>query len=276
MASPLQHPTTNPTTRSEPAAGSVAVVVIGAELLAGKIRDENLWHLAGELRALGADLTCALFVGDSRAEIADALDFACARAERVLTTGGIGPTHDDLTLAAVAAHGGVPLVRDPALERAVHAHYPEPSPDVLSMADVPQGAELIYPTDFYLPIVKLGQVHVFPGVPGMLRLMFAAWKGALQTTPFHCERRYLDADEGEVAPTLREVQDRHPAVSLGSYPRFDAGAPYRVMLTVDGKDSQAVAAAAADLTASLTRACGEHAFRSLPESTAASPPTEAG
>ena len=250
--------------------------MIGDELLAGKIQDENLTYLARELRALGADLTCALFVGDTLQAIADGLDYACARAERVLTTGGIGPTHDDRTLAAVAAHGGVPLVRDPTLERAVHAHYPDPSSDVLSMADVPQGAELIYPVDFYLPIVRLGQVHVFPGVPGALRLLFAAWKGALQATPYASERCYLDADEGEVAPVLRAVQERHPQVAIGSYPRFDDGAPYRVLVTLDAKDPQAVSAATEDMTASLTRACGHQALRFPPESTAASPPTEAG
>ncbi|MEZ6189331.1 MAG: molybdopterin-binding protein [Planctomycetota bacterium] len=246
-------------------------MVIGDELLAGKIRDENLWYLAAELRALGADLACALFVGDSEAEITGALDYALARAEHVLTTGGVGPTHDDRTLAAIAAHAGVPLVRDPDLERAVHEHYPGPSADVLSMADVPQGAELIYPSDFYLPIVKLGRVHVFPGVPGALKLMFDPWKQALAQSPYHCARRYLDADEGQVAPAVREVQERHPQVAIGSYPRFDAGAPYRVMLTVDGKDPQAVATAAADLTASLTRACGENAFLPPPESTTRTP-----
>ena len=103
---------------------------------------------------------------------------------------------------------------------------------------------MLHPAPFFVPIVKVEDVFLFPGVPAALQLLFSAWKEALRQDPFHLARLELDADEGAIAPHLRRVQETHAAVEIGSYPRFEAGAPYKVLVTVEGKDRGAVLAAA--------------------------------
>lgn len=223
-------------------------MAIGNELLSGKTRDANMYYLASELRALGVALTLTLFVRDETQEIVDAIHYARSRAEVVLTTGGVGPTHDDITLGAVARAFDTDLVRNPRIAEAIHAHYGDDvNDDLLSMADVPRGAELIQPAPFFLPIFRMENVFVFPGDPGALQLLFEGWKETLRRTPYSLARFELDADEGQVAPLLRSVQDDRPELQLGSYPRFDAQAPYRVLVTVEGKDPAQVSAAAEHL-----------------------------
>lgn len=237
---------------------TVAVVAIGNELLSGKVRDENLHYLAGELRALGVRLGLALLVPDEVEPIVEALAYARARADLVLTSGGVGPTHDDITLGAVAHAFGVPLEREPRLARAIEDYYgASVNEDVLSMADMPQGAELLQPAPFFLPIVRVENVYAFPGDPQALRLLFDAWKDTLRQQPWHLVRFELDADEGGLAPLLRDIQAGHTGVDVGSYPRFDAGAPYRVLVTLEGKQADQVEGARDALRARIVSELGE-------------------
>lgn len=239
----------------------MAVVAIGNELLSGKIRDLNVHYLAQELRALGVTLRLALVVPDEVPAIVDAIELARSRADVVITTGGVGPTHDDVTICAVAAAFGVDRVRDPQLERDIQAYYRgQANDDVLAMADLPRGAELLRPDSFFLPIVRLGPVHVFPGEPGAFRRLFDGWKEALRLPPFVLARLELDADEGELAPHLRAHQTGFPAIQIGSYPRFDEGAPYRVLVTLEGKDLNDVREASEQLAARLREAFGVRAL----------------
>jgi molybdenum cofactor synthesis domain-containing protein len=228
------------------------VVAIGNELLSGKVRDENVHYLAQELRALGVTLRLVLVVPDEVPAIVDALALARERAELVLTSGGVGPTHDDVTIAAVCAAFGVDRVRDRELEGAIQAYYGgRANDDTLAMADLPRGAELIRPDRFFLPIVRLGPVHIFPGEPGAFRRLFDGWKERLRQTPFALARLELDADEGLLAPCLRDAQATNPDIQIGSYPRFDEGAPYRVLVTLEGKDPGSVRGVAERLAARL-------------------------
>lgn len=237
---------------------AVAVVAIGNELLSGKIRDENLHYLAQELRALGVRLALALVVPDEPQAIVDALAYARDRADLVLTSGGVGPTHDDITLGAVARAFGVPLAREPRLARAIEDYYGAGvNEDVLSMADMPQGAELIQPAPFFLPIVRVENVYAFPGDPQALRLLFDAWKDTLRQQPWYLVRFELDADEGSLAPLLRDLQDGFAGLDVGSYPRFDEGAPYRVLVTLEGKQAEQVERARDALRARLLSELGE-------------------
>jgi molybdenum cofactor synthesis domain-containing protein len=236
-------------------------VAIGNELLSGKVRDQNVHFLAQELRTLGVPLRLVLVVPDEIPAIVDAIGLARARAEAVITTGGVGPTHDDVTVRAVAHAFGVDRVRDAQLERDIQAYYGgQANDDVLAMADLPRGAELLRPVPFFLPIIRLGQVFVFPGEPGALRRLFDGWKEALRQPPFVLARLELDADEGELAPPLRAHQTEFPTIQIGSYPRFDEGAPYRVLVTLEGKDPEAVRGAGERLTARLRDAFGERAI----------------
>jgi molybdenum cofactor synthesis domain-containing protein len=250
------------------------VVAIGNELLSGKVRDENLTYLAAELRPLGVDLKLALVVGDEPQEIVDAIHYARARAEVVITTGGVGPTHDDVTLAAVAQAFGQELKPVPSLVEAIEAHYGEKTNEaLLSMALAPEGVELIQPVPFFLPIFRVEQVYVFPGDPEALKLLFNGWKQALTGAPYELARLRFDLDEGELAPHLQAICEAHPGVSVGSYPRFDPGRPYKVLVTIECKDTDQVRAASADLVQRITRDFGAERLLGLigPEEHATSP-----
>ncbi|MCO5166117.1 MAG: molybdopterin-binding protein [Planctomycetes bacterium] len=236
-------------------------MAIGNELLSGKVRDQNVHYLAQELRALGVPLRLVLVVPDEVPAIVDALAVARARAEAVLTTGGVGPTHDDVTIPALAEAFGVDRVRDPQLERDIQAYYGgRANDDVLAMADLPRGAELIRPDAFFLPIIRVGPVHAFPGDPGALRRLFDGWKATWRREPFVAGRLELDADEGELAPHLRAHQTEFPSIQIGSYPRFDEGAPYRVLVTLEDKDPEAVRRAGERLAARLRDGFGAPAL----------------
>lgn len=249
-------------------------MAIGDELLSGKVRDQNVHYLAQELRTLGVPLRLVLVVPDEVPAIVDAIGLARARAEAVITTGGVGPTHDDVTICAVAQAFGVDRVREPRLERDLQTYYGgKANEDVLAMADLPRGAELLRPVAFFLPIIRLGPVHVFPGEPGALRRLFDGWKEALRQPPFVSARLELDADEGELAPPLRAHQTEFPTIQIGSYPRFDEGAPYRVLVTLEGKDPDAVRGASERLAVRLRGAFGDRALLrvELPPMTGARP-----
>jgi molybdenum cofactor synthesis domain-containing protein len=253
--------TSTTTTSAELARSSVAVVAIGNELLSGKIRDSNVHHLAQELRALGVSLRLVLVVPDEVEAIVDAVHLARSRADVVITTGGVGPTHDDVTIPAIAAAFGLDRVRDARLEREIQAYYGgRANDDVLAMADLPRGAELLRPVDFFLPIIRVGAVHVFPGEPRAFRRLFDAWKETLRQAPYALARVELDADEGELSPHLRTHQSTFPTLQIGSYPRFDEGAPYRVLVTLEGKDPVVVRQAGEQLAARLRTTFGDRAL----------------
>ena len=130
------------------------MVAIGSELLSGKVRDENLHYLAKGLRELGVPLVLAMVVPDDPDAIAEAVHLARKKADVVLTTGGVGPTHDDITLRSLAQAFDRELVRDEEIAKAISDYYGgSANDDVLSMADMPVGAELIRPDSFFLPIV---------------------------------------------------------------------------------------------------------------------------
>ena len=217
---------------------------------------------------MGLDLVLAMLVPDTVEAIVDAIAYARERSDIVLTSGGVGPTHDDITLAAVGAAFERPLQPEPTLVAAIRDHYGEGvNDDLLSMAKVPEGAELIQPAPFFLPIFRIETVHIFPGDPDALRLLFEAWKETLRRSPFHLVKLELDVDEGALAPALRTLEETHaPAgLAIGSYPRFDAGAPYRVLVTLEAKDHDVVQRAASELRDTLTHTFGGAALlRAVP------------
>ena len=237
----------------------VAAIAVGNELLSGKVTDLNLTYAVKELRALGASVVLAILVPDTLEAIGDALRYSLERAEHVFTTGGVGPTHDDITVAAVARALGRELVRDAALEQAIRDWYgAHVNEDVLRMADVPAGANLERDGAFFLPLAGLTvgekSVHWLPGEPNHFKRQFDRWKKRFEgTRPFALARVYLDVDEGEIARDLREVENLH-TVAIGSYPKYDQDAKaagYRVLVTIESKDRAAVEAALRDLLGRL-------------------------
>ncbi len=230
---------------------TAAIVIIGNEILSAKVRDENGPFLARELRALGVDLRRIETVPDEIDLIVDALRRCRAVARWVFTSGGIGPTHDDVTVPAVAKALERRVVRDPDLEARLRAHYgTRLNAAHLRLAEIPEGAQLLSPPGAPFPILVADNVYVFPGVPEFLRAKFTALRETFRQAPIVLSSLFLSVGEGAIAEALNETVARFPALALGSYPKFD-DSPYRVKLTLESRDAALVAAARAFLTERL-------------------------
>ncbi len=233
---------------------SAALIVVGNEVLSAKVRDENGPWAAARLRELGVRLLAIHVVPDREEEIAAAVNAERVRAGWVFTSGGVGPTHDDVTMAAVAAALGRRLVRLPALEaalREIHRrhHGGEPPEVALRMADVPEGTRLLGDPGYPTPAVE--NVVILPGPPRFFRHQFEQVAPLLRGPPFRLAMVYLSVGEERFAERLAQLARAFPAVEIGSYPRFDEGADHRVRVTVEARDGEAVRAALAALRAAL-------------------------
>jgi molybdopterin-biosynthesis enzyme MoeA-like protein len=172
----------------------------------------------------------------------------------VFTSGGVGPTHDDVTLPAIAQAFGRVLTRAPQIEALIREHHGERvTEDHLRMADVPEGARFIANDDVPWPTVAIENVYIFPGVPEIFRLKFAVLRAQLnQGQRFYSRAVLTMCDEGEIAAQLSSVAEQHPQLFIGSYPRFRA-TDYRLKVTVDGPDEAQVAHALEQIVAFLPR-----------------------
>ena len=229
-------------------ASTAAILVIGNEILSGKIRDANVPYLAEELFGLGVELHRVVMCRDDVAVIADEVNLLRASHDVVFTTGGVGPTHDDVTLEAVALAFGRQLARAGDIERLIRGHFGDRTTEGhLRMADIPEGATLVRSGEMPWPTVLVENVYIFPGVPEILRMKFPVLRDQLRAdAPFVSRRLFTKADEFELADILDEAAAAHPEVSIGSYLAWDT-TEYAVKLTFDGKDAEAVDAAVAHL-----------------------------
>jgi molybdenum cofactor synthesis domain-containing protein len=235
-------------------ATTAAVVIVGNEVLSAKVQDENGPYLARRLHELGVELTALHCVPDRVDAIVETLLLERRRVGFVLTSGGVGPTHDDVTLGAVARALGVPLHRHPEMERVLremHArhHRGAPLPDAaLRMAELPEGTELLGDPEF--PTLVASRVVMLPGVPSFLRHQFERVAHLFSGEPYRLVSLYLSLGEDHLALPLSAVAEAHPSVEIGSYPRFDA-ADHRVRVTIEGRDAQRVHDAARAILATL-------------------------
>lgn len=222
---------------------TAGIVIIGDEILSGKFVEENAAFLIGELRALGVDLRRITVVPDDLEDIAATVVATAARFDYVFTSGGVGPTHDDVTMAAIAHAFGTTITRHPDLESRVRAYWKDKLADAnLRLADVPAGAELVYGKDQIWPVVAYKNVFIMPGVPTLFRRKFIDIRDRFRAVPVTAARIYVDLDEGELAPHLDAVVARYPDVRVGSYPRF-AEKDFKVLVTLEGTDGAAVTGA---------------------------------
>ena len=226
---------------------TAAMLTIGDEILSGRTRDTNMPHLAAALTAKGIALREARMVPDDMAEIVAAVNALRARYTHVFTSGGIGPTHDDITADAVAAAFGVPIdVREDA--RAILAsNYADPERDLnparLRMARIPEGATLIENPISKAPGFSIGNVHVMAGVPAVFEAMVAGLLPRLTGgRPLLSETLRVDRPEGEIAGPLGRIAEAHPAVAIGCYP-FSRDGRFGANLVARSEDPAALAAA---------------------------------
>jgi len=219
-----------------------AILVIGNEILSGRTHDANVPYLATELAALGVLVAEVRVVRDDHAAIIAGLDALRRRYTYVFTSGGIGPTHDDITSAAVAEAFGVPLERhEEAVRRLSGLHAGGGlHPAWLKMADIPRGASLIDNPLSQAPGFRLGNVFVLAGVPSVLQAMFGTLRPELCSGPPLLSRGVtLAVREDDIAAPLAALQAAHPEVEIGSYPSF-ATEGARVAVVARGRDPVAL------------------------------------
>lgn len=209
---------------------TAAMLVIGDEILTGRTRDRNLHALSKRLAGVGIDLREARVIPDTEADISTAVNQLRTRYDHVFTSGGIGPTHDDITSDAVACAFGVSLdVRDDALQALISA-YPggkrDLNPERRRMARIPDGAELIANPISGAPGYSIENVHVMAGVPAVFEAMLEDLLARLGGgKPLLAKSVRVERPEGEIARDLGEIARAFPEVSIGSYPYFGDGIP---------------------------------------------------
>ena len=236
------------------ASPTAAMLTIGDEILSGRTRDSNMPHLAAALVAKGIALRETRVVPDVEAEIVAAVNALRARYDHVFTSGGIGPTHDDITADSVAAAFGVAIgVRADA--RAILArHYKNPEVELnesrLRMARIPDGATLIDNPVSRAPGFSIGNVHVMAGVPAVFEAMVAGLLPRLTGgAVLLSETVRIERPEGIIAGPLRALAAAHPAVSIGSYPFIGPDGTYGSNIVARSEDAAALAAARAAIAA---------------------------
>lgn len=208
---------------------TACVLVIGNEILSGRTKDANLAWLAVELNKLGVRLMEARVIPDIETTIVATLNEVRARFDYVFTTGGIGPTHDDITAACVARAFDVPLVRNPEAVRRLQAHYASPA-DLnearLRMANTPEGATLIDNPISKAPGFRIGNVFVMAGIPSIMQAMFDGLRRSLVGgAPMLSRTINAALAEGVMAADLAAIQAAHPSLEIGSYPYMRQGKP---------------------------------------------------
>ncbi len=219
---------------------TACVLLIGNEILSGKTQDANLKFLGAELGKLGIKLVEARVIRDEHDMIIEHINECRAKYDYVFTTGGIGPTHDDITTESVARAFGVPLqVNDEAVDR-LKRGTAELNAARLKMATVPAGASLIDNSISNAPGFKMDNVFVLAGIPSIARAMFAAAIAQLNVgSPIHSASIDVFAREGDIAEPLEHIANAHPDVEIGSYP-FARDGRFGANLVVRGTQRELV------------------------------------
>lgn len=227
---------------------TVAMLIIGNEILSGKTQDKNLNYIAKKFVEMGIRFVEARVVQDIREEIAFAINELRKKYDYVFTTGGIGPTHDDITIDAIAYAFGVPVIEHPEARRRLEKYYEGRGSKLnearLKMAQVPQGAELIDNPLTSAPGCKIENVFILAGIPSIMQVMFDYASEFLQKGRKIISKTVsCNLVEGDIAAGLTDIQNNYPETEIGSYPLVVEG-KYAVSLVVRGLDEKKVEEAA--------------------------------
>lgn len=220
---------------------TAAMLVIGDEILSGRTRDANMHYLAGQLTEVGIDLKEVRVVSDDRDAIIDAVKALSKSFDSVFTSGGIGPTHDDITADCIAAAFDTPIdVRDDA-RALLQAHYDRTDTELnearLRMARIPEGAVLIDNPVSTAPGFSIGNVHVMAGVPSVFQAMVASILPTLSGgAPLISQSLRIFRGEGDIAGPLGALAESHPDLSIGSYP-FQIDGKFGAQIVIRGTDA---------------------------------------
>jgi molybdenum cofactor synthesis domain-containing protein len=227
---------------------TAALLVIGDEILSGRTKDKNVGYIAEYLTALGIDLMEVRIVGDEESAIVDALNALRKRYSYVFTTGGIGPTHDDITADCVAKAFGVPIDVHPRalaiMQERLAATGAEMNEARLRMTRIPKGADLVLNKVSGAPGMWIENVIVMAGVPSIMQAMLDEVAPKLKTAVrMLTETIRADAREGDIGTELGEIASAHPGVAIGSYPFFDPQLGPNTNVVLRGRDAEKLALA---------------------------------
>ncbi len=230
---------------------TAGILVIGNEILSGKVVDVNSPYLCERLRDLGVDVERIVTIPDVIETIASEVKAMSESYDFVFTSGGIGPTHDDLTIEGVAAAFGRMVEIDKSLEEKIRlAVGKDLNEGQLKMAKVPAGATLINSGDKWFPLVVVDNVYIFPGIPEGLRRKFESASDRFSGVPYVLKRVYVKNSESHIVGTLNALLEAFPDLLLGSYPKLRE-ASYQVLLTLESRDKDYVQRALDRLLADL-------------------------
>ena len=230
---------------------TAALLVIGNEILSGKIVDTNSPFLAAELRELGVDLERILTVPDQVEVIAREVLALSEAHDYVFTSGGIGPTHDDVTMESIARAFGREVTLDQTIcDRIERAQGKSINDAMRKMAMLPEGAKAVDAGDLWFPIVVVENVYIFPGIPQLFEKKFRSIRHRFTGVPFRLTRIFVDRYESDIAHSLDQLLGEFPELLLGSYPRIGES-DYRVMLTLESRDPGYLERATRSLCAKL-------------------------
>jgi FAD synthetase len=217
---------------------SAGIVIIGNEVLSGKTRDTNSYFFCAELRQLGVEVQKISTIQDEIDIIGREVAEFSKRFDYVFTSGGVGPTHDDVTIEGVAHGFGIKVVRHPDIERRMRQRFGDQVNDArLRMANVPEGATLLATDAPFAAIVKIHNVYIFPGIPKILEERFHEMKEIFRDAPYYLKNVYVRYGEGVIATILNDLLVKFPELMLGSYPVLDLP-DYKVKVTLESKDSK--------------------------------------
>jgi len=230
---------------------TAGLIVIGNEILSGKVADTNSTFLAQELRALGVSLRRMVVIPDEVDVIAADVRAMRSTVDVLFTSGGVGPTHDDVTIAGVARGLGRSVIRHPALERTLREYFgAEVNEARLKLAEVVEGTELEYHGDLSFPTFRVENIYVLPGIPEIFREKVLALRSRFSSEPFHLRVVYTREMESSIAAYLNRTLEQFPELLLGSYPKLN-DPEYQVRITLESKDRQYVERALAALLTML-------------------------
>jgi len=238
---------------------TAGLLIIGDEILSGRTKDKNIGYIAEYLSRIGIDLKEVRVVGDEEAAIVEALNALRTRYTYVFTTGGIGPTHDDITADCVAKAFGVGIDVDPRVVALLKERFSDVELNAarLRMARIPDGAELIPNKVSRAPGFRIGNVMVMAGVPMIMQAMLDEAAKTLRTgARLLSETIRADAREGDIGTPLAEIAKAHPDTMIGSYPSFDEARGPNTNVVVRSRDPAMLASAKAAVEAMLVRLKG--------------------
>ena len=215
---------------------TAGIILVGNEILSGKTVDANAAYLCRELRALGVDVRRITVIPDEIELIAREVATFSRDHDVVFTSGGVGPTHDDVTIEGVARGMGVKLVRHPMLVAILERHFRDRLTEAhLRMAEMPEGADLVGGEMVRFPTILMRNVYILPGVPEIFRQKFEAIRERFRDEPIHLKNVFVAIGEGVLADYLNRLLADFPLLLLGSYPEL-SNPEYKVKVTLESRD----------------------------------------